>query len=200
MNKKTKEVGKFYDRTLSIYNLVLEIFFKKGRVIAAKALKQQRKARVIDLGCNQGQLASLMNENIDYIGVDASQKCIKKGNKTFQKKTNIVFIKGNAENTPYPKETFDFVFVLYALSVTPEPEALLCECKRLLKEDGKLIIVNHFSSARIFRMIDRIMHSLFYTGVHFYFPFLQEVHAKGFNIVKQKQINWLWTYLELKKT
>lgn len=198
MSAKIKVIANFYNRLILVYNPVLELLFKKGRKITADELNK-KPCTVLEIGCNQGQLAIRLNNNVTYTGIDVADKVIVRAIKTFSKNQNINFLTADGENNKFKDESFDIVTLLYVLSVSPNPNTLLSESWKLLKPGGKLLVVNHFSNAISFKILDTLLKKFFYAGVNFYFPISLINQSKGFNIVKQKKINFFWTYLELEK-
>ncbi len=54
---------------------------------------------------------------------------------------------GDAENLPFPNETFDTVVCTYALCSVGDDRGALAEMKRVLKPEGQLILVDHVRSS-----------------------------------------------------
>ena len=59
----------------------------------------------------------------------------------------------DAEAMSYPDGAFDCIAVPYVLSVTPDPERLVAEIRRVCR-GGTILIVNHFSGSRFWRLSD----------------------------------------------
>jgi len=154
---------------------------------------------VLDIGCNQGQLAKTIEKNVTYLGIDVAHECVNKASQFFKNTNNITFSVLNGEDNKLKNASFDAVTILFTLSVSPDPHQLIKESCRLLKPGGKLYVVNHFSSAPLYKKLDYVLGKLFYAGVNFYFPISLINQTKDFNIVKRKKINLFWTYLELEK-
>ncbi|MCD7715721.1 MAG: class I SAM-dependent methyltransferase [Lachnospiraceae bacterium] len=63
---------------------------------------------------------------------------------------NLTFEVADAEHLPYAEDSFDAVIIANALHIVPNPEKVLWEIDRVLKEDGLLIapnFVNHKKGA-----------------------------------------------------
>jgi ubiquinone/menaquinone biosynthesis C-methylase UbiE len=56
------------------------------------------------------------------------------------KKIKIVF--GDAEDIPFPNNTFDFVIAAFLIVHLKDPSKFFDEAYRILKDDGKLIVTN----------------------------------------------------------
>ena len=57
---------------------------------------------------------------------------------------DITFIKGDAEDLPFEDNTFDIVVISYGLRNLGDYNKGISEFKRVLKEDGKLGILEFF--------------------------------------------------------
>jgi len=96
---------------------------------------------VLDLGCGDGRLFQIFRDkNIDYTGIDISEKLIKIAKR---KNPNTKFIVGDALKLPFPDNSFTKVFNIAVLHHIPSKKLrlqLLSEAKRVLKPDGLLIL------------------------------------------------------------
>src|SRR5215211_2450004 len=53
---------------------------------------------------------------------------------------NIVPTQGDAQELPYPDDTFDAAYMTVTLGEVPDQDAALCELRRVLKPDGRLFV------------------------------------------------------------
>ena len=96
-----------------------------------------KNAKILDVGCGNGELMKYINENIskDIRGIELSksnvQKCVEKG---------LTVIEGNAEKDlrQFPDNSFDFVILSQTLQAFLDPENVLNELLRI----GKKAIVS----------------------------------------------------------
>jgi ubiquinone/menaquinone biosynthesis C-methylase UbiE len=97
--------------------------------------------KILDVVCGNGRFLKLLrSENIDYIGVDASEKLIKIAK---QKYPRNKFLVANALKLPFSKDSFDKVFLIAVLHNVPSEKfrlQILKEIKRVLKPGGLLIL------------------------------------------------------------
>jgi malonyl-CoA O-methyltransferase len=67
-----------------------------------------------------------------------------------RKEPNIRCVEGDMENMPFKDESFDMVFSSLALVHLKKVEPFLDECYRLLKDGGRLVLVNlHYRRAEL---------------------------------------------------
>jgi len=104
------------------------------------------KDRVLDMCCGTGgatfatvRKAGKMNQ---IIGMDLSSGQINVAKKR-DHKSNVRFVEGDVTDTGFEDEYFDKVFISHALHEMPREARLrvLTEAKRILKEKGKVIVL-----------------------------------------------------------
>ncbi len=97
--------------------------------------------KVLDLGCGNGRLLQTFKGiDINYIGVDNSEKLIEIAKKTYP---DFAFLVADALHLPFPENYFDKVYSVAVLHHIPSGELrsrFLEEVKRVLKPDGLLIL------------------------------------------------------------
>ena len=98
--------------------------------------------KILDLGCGNGRLYRVFeNREVEYIGVDQSEKLIELAKKQFNKPK---FIVGDALNleTKFPKNEFNVIFAIAFLHHLPLKKLrlkVLKDCYSILKPNGFLI-------------------------------------------------------------
>lgn len=120
----------------------MDIFRPGGLSLTDKAAEFiQLKAgdRVLDIGCGFGSsLEYLRNRySIEAFGLDLSPQAVQKA--TIRIGADRIQ-QGDACALPYEEACFDAVFMECVLTLTECPYAALCECWRVLKDAGYLII------------------------------------------------------------
>ncbi len=142
-----KEYAKYLlEKTKEDYNLIAEDFsrtrkkpWEEIRFLVTDFLIPTD--RVLDLGCGNGRFYEFFkNKNVDYIGVDNSEKLIEIAKKKFP---NVKFQTVNALNLPFPNNYFNKVYSIAVLHQIPSQAfrlQFLKEVKRVLKQRGMLIL------------------------------------------------------------
>lgn len=99
---------------------------------------------VLDVGTGTGFLAHLAaccGKNC--VGVDIAEEMLGIARRRAMKPAgNPVFLKGDAEQLPFPDGSFDAVMNRHLLWTLPHPERALQEWHRVLKPGGKVLIIN----------------------------------------------------------
>lgn len=98
---------------------------------------------VLDVGCGTGRaLIDLANSNRICTGIDPLYEVSLKGAcKSAEKNgVDIGLVRAFSEHLPYKNEKFDLVLLLSTLQHVADQEETLREIKRVLKQDGALLI------------------------------------------------------------
>ncbi|MBX2841181.1 MAG: class I SAM-dependent methyltransferase [Flammeovirgaceae bacterium] len=101
---------------------------------------------ILEIGMGNGFFVKdlfKINKNITYSGCDYSAEMVaeaEKNNKNLIVQKKAEFILSNGENLPFEKEIFDQVMTINTLYFWENPKPYFEEIRRVLKEEGKLII------------------------------------------------------------
>ncbi len=121
-----------YDRQATIYNAqyVGEQESKIENIL--EKLELGSKELVLDLGCGTGFLFKHVHKQVKaLVGLDLSQKALHEAKKRTKKMGNVALVRADADNTPFPDDAFDKVFVITVLQNMPDPAKTLSEMKRV---------------------------------------------------------------------
>lgn len=132
-------------KTRQDYDLIAEQFSNTRRFIwkGFEFLSQYvfPKEKILDLGCGNGRLLQLFRDlEMEYVGVDSSQKLIEIAEQTYP---NDTFQVAEALDLPFSPNSFDKVFSVAVLHHIPSEKLrlkFLEEAKRVLKPEGLLIL------------------------------------------------------------
>jgi demethylmenaquinone methyltransferase/2-methoxy-6-polyprenyl-1,4-benzoquinol methylase len=111
----------------------------------------QQGQRVLDVACGTGRgtvgLAQAVGESGRVDALDLSEGMIGQARRKIEElglANRVHFKQGNAKELPYPDGTFDVVYNGYMFDLIPLDGFLpiLNEMARVLKRDGKLVLVN----------------------------------------------------------
>lgn len=106
-------------------------------------LPLHREANVLEIGCGTGRTAAYMKKQYDYnvTAVENNEIMVQKAkNRWLQEQLQIELIQGSAEKLPLFDEQFDLVLGESVLAFTNK-EQVIPECYRVLRKNGKLIVI-----------------------------------------------------------
>jgi SAM-dependent methyltransferase len=102
------------------------------------ALVVQRGMRILDVASGPGYLAAAAgNRGADVVGVDFSAAMVAQARRIFP---SLEFRIGDAENLPFPGESFGAVGISFEMLHFPHPERALAEAFRVLQPGGRIAI------------------------------------------------------------
>lgn len=148
MNQK---LAKWNDQMVKKYHSKGTLFESKNillRTIEKMRLKKivqlaqfQKNDLVLDLGCGEGFLISLIPDLTEKIvGLDISKIALNRAREILKDKKKVELRWGNAEELNLPNESFDKIICSEMLEHTPQPRKVMEEIYRVLKNNGLLVI------------------------------------------------------------
>jgi arsenite methyltransferase len=95
-------------------------------------------ARVLDVGCGAaGTVEYLIGHHFNALGVDPSPMILRQG---LERNASLPLMSAVGEDLPFADSAWDGVFFECILSITRDPERVLGECRRILKNNGRLVL------------------------------------------------------------
>jgi len=129
--KEKRETIRYYDREAAIYDVQ---YLEEQNAKIENSLSNIRLASnelVLDLGCGTGFLFEHIAQNIRLlVGADVSLNVLQAAKKRTKNMQNIVLVRADADNTPFPDHIFDKIFAVTVLQNMPEPTKTIIEMKR----------------------------------------------------------------------
>jgi phosphatidylethanolamine/phosphatidyl-N-methylethanolamine N-methyltransferase len=150
------ESEKFYDRLTFVYPIV-DLFLRSQKRKLFSTLNNFAYGRILEVGVGNGAHFKYYNTH-EVVGIDTSRSMLKHASKHL--KENIQLLHMNGENLLFPNEDFDYVILSHVITVVHDPEKLLEEVYRVLKPNGKVLILNHFTPDSWLMYLDRIFESI----------------------------------------
>ena len=149
--------GWLTDDSAERYDTQVEVLFKgtanamRRQALAplaeAFAGRDQRKLRLIDLGCGTGRFLDFVKQawpRLPALGLDLSDAYIAHARRHLRRWSRLNFVVANAEAIPVPDNSCDAVTSIFTLHELP-PEVrriVIGEAARVLKAGGRLVLVD----------------------------------------------------------
>ena len=148
----------FYKLTAGVYDLLDVIYFRNIERSPRKAVHDNiaPKDKVLDLCTGTATNAIAISQTIpttEIIGVDLSENMIKVAREKTEKADikNIKLYEMDATKMSFEAERFDKILISLILHEMDEElrSKILCEAKRVLKKDGRIIITEWERSKKL---------------------------------------------------
>ncbi len=135
-------------RTMRRYNQSAHVYdtqYLEEQEAKTTTVKQNLKLKdnsvVLDLGCGTGLLIkNFAGKTKLYVGADISRELLKYARTKAKPFPNSTLILADADNLPFPDQTFDAVFAVTLLQNMPRPDATLAEIYRVSKTRASIIV------------------------------------------------------------
>ncbi len=178
-----------YDRSILhriVFNRSHNLFFRE-------LLPHIRKdAKVLDVGCGTGKFVHKLwnvTKGIEIHGVDLSNEMIERA-RSKQGGESINFVVGDVENLPYESKTFDIVTCSNSFHHYPNQKKALSEMRRVLKDEGKLLIIDGSRDNLLGRLVFGIVQIVEGNVYHVFEKEMEEMlSSMGFVNITQRRFN-----------
>jgi ubiquinone/menaquinone biosynthesis C-methylase UbiE len=139
-----------YDRMSKWYEVLAGSSEKRFIDMGLEKIGAQEGEKILEIGFGTGyaleKLAQDVGESGKVYGIDISQGMLARTRERIRKKglSGVVDLTcDDAEQLPYPDQFFDGIFMSFTLELfdTPEIPNVLRECRRVLREGGRLCVV-----------------------------------------------------------
>ncbi|MFP3909274.1 MAG: class I SAM-dependent methyltransferase [Archaeoglobaceae archaeon] len=155
MECKTK-IKHYWDCNVEVHDKFFS-FFQDEELIWREFLigKLGDCQKILEMGCGTGNLTKiLVKAGYHVTAVDISPQMLRK----FASNNGCQILLGDAENPPFKEDSFDAVICRNLMCTLPEPEKTLHNWSKLLKQGGKLCIIDKIDTGTNIR--ERIGHFL----------------------------------------
>jgi len=213
----TKEgAEKKYDLTSHCYHLIMGVFEIKPNMEALKLTGIKKHEKILDAGFGTGwvieKMIELINPTQKIHGIDFAKGMIQSTRDFLKKKQldkRVILVKGNFLSLPYKNESFDIVFASFILDLQRivDIHKLLQELKRVLKPNGRIVIVSMTKEGKGLLKIARCFYDWFYLFWPTIFGYRassrpiyvnKEIKKAGLYIIKQKLTHIVFFHFPIK--
>lgn len=142
-----------YDRRWKNYITDTLTFFKTWANLSSDAV-------ILDVACGTGELERLLAAENPYqqiVGVDLSEQMLTKARQKLQAFPHVKFQQATVRSLPFPDHSFDVVISANSFHYFDDPSASLQEMQRVLKPDGKLVLLDWCRDGWLCQLFDFIL-------------------------------------------
>ena len=139
-----------YARWAPIYDALCGPVFLNGRRAAAQAAREVG-GRILEIGVGTGLSFDDYDASTEITGIDLSEPMIARARERAAS-GRYPHVKGlavmDAHDLRFDDASFDCVVGQFVITLVEDPERVLCECARVVRPGGQIILVNHLYSER----------------------------------------------------
>ena len=138
-------VSRHYDRLAPAYDRRWAAYTRRtlGRLL--EAIPPSGTEAVLDVACGTGELERLLvsrSPTMTVIGVDAAPAMLAVARQKLSGHPRVGFCLAQGEQLPFPDGRFDVVVWANALHHARDPRRVLRECARVLRPEGRLLLLD----------------------------------------------------------
>jgi ubiquinone/menaquinone biosynthesis C-methylase UbiE len=173
------------DRAYLLSNVVLwpleRLFFRRFR----RALLHELSGRILEVGVGTGKnLPCYDRQRVQLTGIDLSEGLLQRARRfAAHLRLPVELLPMDAEHLQFPDQTFDVVVATFVLCSVPSPIPVLQEMARVVKADGRILLLEHVLS-RIPRLA-RLQH---WMGTHMERDTLVNITRSGLLLVGDQKL------------
>lgn len=140
--------SKLYSEFAPLYDKIFgKIFYNRIERVIEK-LEIPPGAKVLEVGAGTGTSFPAYPTHCDVTGVDLAPDMLARARQKIRENSwsHLKVAEMDALNLKFPDNTFDYVMAFHVVTVVPDPVRMITEAKRVCKPNGRIVIVNHFTS------------------------------------------------------
>jgi SAM-dependent methyltransferase len=136
-----------YSLYAPIYGLLVAPL-RASRRAAIAALSLRAGDRLLLVGCGPGSDLEFIPDGVPVSGIDVTPAMVSRARRRArQLGRTAAFVVGDARSLPYADGSFDAVALHLILAVAPEPERIVRETHRVLRDRGRISVFDKFLPA-----------------------------------------------------
>lgn len=175
-----------------LYDRLFGAVFDPGRHALANAACAIQPVSLLEVGVGTGLTLSRYPSSAEIVGIDISSEMLEIARMRADElpDRSIELAVMNAEAMDFPDGYFDCVALPYVLSVTPNPDRLVAEIRRVCRKGGTIMILNHFSGSRFWWFLERAVRSFANKiGFRSDFCFNEQILNHDWEVLSVKNVN-----------
>lgn len=165
-----------------------------GRRKLADVVENLAPASILEVGVGTGLVLSRYPAGSRVCGIDLSPDMLALAHERARRlgRNDVRLHVMDAEAMTFADGSFDCVTVPYVLSVTPDPQRLVREIRRVCRKGGTVVVLNHFSGSRFWWGLERAARPLAgRIGFRSDFEFDEQIRGYDWQVLSVESVNLL---------
>lgn len=199
--RSKEEARAAYNRLSKIYDTLIHPFEKTQKQAGLDCLDAKPGEKILEVGFGTGNnllaIARPVGKKGGVAGIDISDEMVRIARQKLEKEGlsgNARLTRGDATQLPYEDNAFDAIFMSFVLDLFDNPDIplVLKECKRVLKEGGRLVNVSLQKADTLSNRLYEILHNAFPAMIDCR-PIRagRSLEEAGFTVVEEKDLS-MW--------
>ncbi len=148
---ETSFVEGVYEKLASVYDVFFGLPLHHGRARAIRRMAIKPDDQILEVGVGTGISLPLYPRRCSVTAIDLSEGMLERARTRVEQYNlhNVRLIQMDATQLKFPDNSFDIVYAPYFISCVPDPLAVTREMRRVCKQNGRLVFLNHFLSDNV---------------------------------------------------
>ena len=146
-----------YRNYAPVYDVLYGYVLDRGRLAMTQAVAALNPGSLLEVGVGTGLTLARYPAESKVVGIDLSEEMLDVARVRRERLNgrDVHLEVMDAEAMSFDDASFDVVTIPYVLSVTPNPEKLVAEARRVCRKGGTIFVLNHFSGSRFWWPLER---------------------------------------------
>ncbi|HLQ84354.1 MAG TPA: class I SAM-dependent methyltransferase [Pseudogracilibacillus sp.] len=188
MKKPTNKIKERYNRISKVYNIMDHMIRSSWR----KEILSDLKGEILEVGVGTGASFEYYPMKVNVTGIDFSPKMLDIAQSKIPKsKAEIKLLEMDIEQMNFPDNSFDTVISSCVFCSVPNPIEGLKEIRRVVKPEGKIIMLEHMRSenAVVGKILDLTNpFTVRLTGANVNRETIKNLEAAGLKLIKEEYL------------
>lgn len=146
-----------YNQLAAIYDSRWDNYVSNSLSFLIEWAEIPPEAAILDVACGTGEFAKLLlakNPQQQITGIDISQEMLEVAKGKLQAYSHVNLSNTSVTSLPFADESFDIVICASAFHYFDSPQLALAQMKRVLKPEGKMIILDWCRDYFLLKIVD----------------------------------------------
>lgn len=191
---ETERVRRIWDRTARVYDRRIGFFERRLFAGGREWVCSRARGDTLEIAVGTGRNLGFYDDEVALTGIELSDAMLEVARARAAKLRRPADLRsGDAQDLPFPDESFDTVTCTISLCSIPDDRAAVREVRRVLRPGGRFVFMEHVRSPSLpVRAVQRAIDPLTVRleGDHVAREPLDHLRAEGFEIAELERLKW----------